>query len=132
MEATPLAPMQLDADAFTRAMRGLCLLLEALSPEEVDAVARRLDHVLAPLPERSADLFFEGDETVLAARSQRERLERALTDLLENFRRRRALLADALTTTQVAQLLGCSRQTPHRRVRAGRADIAPPQRGGTG
>lgn len=38
---------------------------------------------------------------------------------LRAFQFRRELLADALTATQVAELLGTSRQTPHDRVRSG-------------
>lgn len=49
---------------------------------------------------------------------ERERQELELTSLLRNFEWRRRLLADALSASEVAQLLGTSRQTPHDRVKS--------------
>jgi hypothetical protein len=51
--------------------------------------------------------------------SQAESISLELTALLQYFEQRKALLKEALTTKQVAQLLGTSRQTPHDRVEKG-------------
>lgn len=48
-----------------------------------------------------------------------ERVTTKIAVLLRSFERHRALLGDALTTSQVAMLLGTSRQTPHDRVKSG-------------
>lgn len=46
-----------------------------------------------------------------------EKIELELTTLQRYFERRRELLSNSFTTTQVAKLLGTSRQTPHDRVK---------------
>ncbi|MGI0482095.1 helix-turn-helix domain-containing protein [Geminocystis sp. CENA526] len=46
-----------------------------------------------------------------------EKIELELTTLQQYFERRRELLSNSFTTTQVAKLLGTSRQTPHDRVK---------------
>lgn len=51
--------------------------------------------------------------------SPEERVRAELDVLVRSFARRRALLAGALTASQVAKLLKTSRQTPHDRVAAG-------------
>jgi hypothetical protein len=48
-----------------------------------------------------------------------ERVATKIAVLLRSFERRRELLDDALTTSQVAKLLGTSRQTPHDRMKNG-------------
>jgi hypothetical protein len=64
-------------------------------------------------------------ESALAAKlighnyTQSEKLQLEFTSLLRYFERRRALLHDALTATQVAELLGTTRQTPHDRIERG-------------
>lgn len=50
--------------------------------------------------------------------SESEHLQLEMDTLLRYFQHRRGLLAGALTTGQVAQLLGTSRQTPYDRVKA--------------
>lgn len=50
--------------------------------------------------------------------SQKEKLQLEIDSLFHYFQRRRQLVAGALTSSQVAQLLGTSRQTPHDRVKA--------------
>jgi len=49
--------------------------------------------------------------------SRGERLQLEIESLLTYFNHRRALLEDSLTASQVAELLGTSRQTPHDRLR---------------
>lgn len=49
--------------------------------------------------------------------SRAERLQLEIESLLTYFNHRRALLEDSLTASQVAELLGTSRQTPHDRLR---------------
>lgn len=50
-------------------------------------------------------------------RSTEEQVAHKYGVLLRSFLRRRELLADSLTSSQVAALLGTSRQTPHDRAR---------------
>lgn len=50
--------------------------------------------------------------------SQKEKIELEIKSLSYYFWRRRQLLAGALTTSQVAELIGTSRQTPHDRLKA--------------
>lgn len=50
--------------------------------------------------------------------SRKEKLELEMESLFRYFERRRELLAGALTATQVAKLLGTSRQTPHDRMKS--------------
>ncbi len=50
--------------------------------------------------------------------SHEERVKLEMDTLFQYFQWRRKLLKDALTSSQVAQLLGTSRQTPHDRVKA--------------
>ena len=49
--------------------------------------------------------------------SQEEKLELELDSLFGYFKRRRELLEDSLTASEVADLLGTSRQTPHDRLK---------------
>jgi hypothetical protein len=51
--------------------------------------------------------------------SRSEQMGLELTALFQYFERRKALLKDALTAKQVAQLLGTTRQTPHDRAEKG-------------
>ncbi len=64
----------------------------------------------------------EEDESIkaLAGRtfSHEERVKLELDSLLRYFQWRRQLLEGALTSPQVAKILGTSRQTPHDRVKA--------------
>ena len=91
--------------------------LNTLSPDEVVAVlqgaARALDEIDEPVPAAVTALM--AGRTYTAA----ERMANEFEVLARSFARRRELLADALTTSQVAQLLGTTRQTPHDRVESG-------------
>ncbi len=91
--------------------------LNSLSPDEVVAVlegaARALDEIPEPVPPAVTALM--AGRTYTAA----ERMAARFDVLARSFAKRRELLADSLTTAQVAQLLGTSRQTPHDRVESG-------------
>jgi hypothetical protein len=88
-----------------------------LSTDEVVAVlegaARALDEISEPVPPAVTALM--AGRTWTAA----ERMAARFDVLARSFARRRELLADSLTSSQVAQLLGTSRQTPHDRVESG-------------
>jgi hypothetical protein len=91
--------------------------LNSLTPDEVVAVlegaARALDEISEPVPPAVTALM--AGRTWTAA----ERMAARFDVLARSFARRRELLADSLTSSQVAQLLGTSRQTPHDRVESG-------------
>lgn len=91
--------------------------LNALAPDEVAAVIEAVARALAPdgadVPE-VVGLLSAGHQM-----SASERAEAEVDVLMRSFQRRRELLDGALTTSQVARLLGTSRQTPHDRVASG-------------
>jgi hypothetical protein len=117
MSATP----ELEAlePTLEAALARLQARLNALPPEDVTAVvdgaARALAHV-EDLPATPAAV-----EALAGGRvwSPAERVEAEIEVLARSFARRRALLADTLTASQVARLLNTSRQTPHDRVASG-------------
>ena len=94
-------------------------LLDQFTPDDLATIAGQLEGALqAPIvPAPQAALVAE--LTVGRAYSREEQVALELSALVRSFRHRRALLADALTVAQVAELLGTSRQTPHDRVRGG-------------
>lgn len=105
-------------DAAERVMRGMRRLVDRLTPEEVEALAGRIDEALTPPPAPGSDPFVDavsGDHAL----GERERVALAVSSALKDFAYRRDLLAGSLTAPQVAALLGTSRQTPHDRVRVG-------------
>jgi Protein of unknown function (DUF2384) len=105
--------------AAARAVEALQHFLEQSSPEDLEAVSSRIERALefpkAPGEQRElvADLT-SGREY---GRQERAALEMAA--LARSFRRRRELLEGSLTASQVADLLGTTRQTPHDRVKGG-------------
>lgn len=91
--------------------------LNDLPPHELVAVVQAATRALAPSEEQPPTIV-----TVLTGGrrfSAEERAEAEVGLLRRSFARRRALLADALSTAQVAALLGTSRQTPHDRTASG-------------
>lgn len=91
--------------------------LNALAPDEVAGVIDAVAQALAPIDgdaARGVRLLTSSRRPVLAERSAAE-----VDVLMRSFQRRRELLAGALTTLEVARLLGTSRQTPHDRVASG-------------
>lgn len=100
-------------DATTRLLQER---LNALSPDEVAAVVEAVTRALEPGDEAPGivrDLMGSYQPTPA------ERVEAEVDVLMRSFQRRRDLLDGALTTAQVARLLGTSRQTPHDRVASG-------------
>jgi Protein of unknown function (DUF2384) len=88
---------------------------KTLTPSEQELVTqalKRVVHVEAVDP--AADALAEA----ITGRtfSRKERIQLEMETLSKHFQHRRQLLEPALTATQVAQLLGTSRQTPHDRV----------------
>lgn len=103
--------------AIHDALRRFQDLLNSLQPAELEAVieaaTRALGQADEPVPAIVAALT--GGRRFTAA----ERVEAEIDVLMRSFARRRELLAGALTASQVAKLLGTSRQTPHDRLAAG-------------
>ncbi|HET7035241.1 MAG TPA: hypothetical protein VFI42_06105 [Thermomicrobiaceae bacterium] len=91
--------------------------LNALTPAEVAAVveaaARALEERAQPIPSIAATLS-RG-----LSFSPAERVVAEFEVLARSFLRRQQLLADALSSAQVATLLKTSRQTPHDRFASG-------------
>jgi hypothetical protein len=88
---------------------------KALTPAEQKIVTQALKQVT------SAEVI-DSDANTLAnaitgkSFSRQERIQLELETLSKHFQHRRQLLDLSFTATQVAQLLGTSRQTPHDRV----------------
>jgi hypothetical protein len=94
-------------------------LVKNLSPYELELVVDGLKKLHS-----LSDSHVPSEEDVLVealagrAFSHDESVKLELDTLFQYFQWRRQLLKDALTSSQVAQLLGTSRQTPHDRVKA--------------
>lgn len=105
--------------AAARTVEALQHLLEQSSPEYMDLVSSRIERALESpeVPEEQKELV--DDLTGGREYSRQERSALEMAALARSFRRRRELLEGALTTSQVANLLGTTRQTPHDRVKGG-------------
>jgi hypothetical protein len=119
VELSASAELETLQPTLEAALKRLQERLNALPPEEVTAVvdgaARALASVeAAPVVPAAIKALMDGRTW-----SPAERVEAELEVLARSFARRRALLADALTASQVARLLHTSRQTPHDRVASG-------------
>jgi hypothetical protein len=92
-------------------------LAGALVLREVDDLVAEAEHAAALLDDPSTTTRISPltGEPLPDAREM-ARIRRA--NLLRAFSERRALLADALSVSEVAELLGVGRQTPHDRVKA--------------
>lgn len=96
------------------------LLLQGLGPEELSILARQL---LFSYPGSDSDA--ESGDDVFRHRigvreySKDEQASLELASLVQMFAYRKRLLQDSLSASQVAKMLGVSRQTPHDRVKAG-------------
>lgn len=94
-------------------------LLKDLSLDEQELVVNMLKRL-----QRNSETAAPSEEDALIgvltdrAFSQKEQIELEMESLFQYFQQRRHLLEGALTTSQVAQLLESSRQTPHDRVKA--------------
>lgn len=90
---------------------------QALDPTERELVTQTLKQFTTPAaPDAAANALAES----IAGKSytRAERLELEMATLARHFQHRRQLLDRSLSATQVARLLGTSRQTPHDRVKA--------------
>jgi hypothetical protein len=88
---------------------------KALTLAEREMVTQALKRVVSIEYSNSAD---EALAKSIAGRafSREERLKLEMETLVKHFQHRRQLLDAAFSATQVAELLGTSRQTPHDRV----------------
>jgi hypothetical protein len=88
---------------------------KTLTLAEQEMVTQALKRVVSIQPSSSTD---EALAKSIAGRvfSREERLQLEMETLVKHFQHRRQLLDPAFSATQVAELLGTSRQTPHDRV----------------
>jgi hypothetical protein len=88
---------------------------KTLTLAEQEIVTQALKRVVSNEPSAPADDTLAES---IAGRtfSREERLQLEMETLVKHFQHRRQLLDPAFTATQVAELLGTSRQTPHDRV----------------
>lgn len=105
--------------AATRTVEALQHLLEQSSAEDLEAVSSRIERALESpeVPNKRRELAADLTGGREYGRQERSALEMAT--LARSFKRRRELLEGSLTASQVADLLGTSRQTPHDRVKVG-------------
>lgn len=101
-----------------RLLNYLQLLINRLSPEQKELYVNRLEKVLNPSSSNDKQDAFTAS-LIGHVLTKEERLELEFSNLLQQFNQRRELLEGSLTASQVAQLLGTSRQTPHDRIKAG-------------
>jgi allophycocyanin beta subunit len=93
-------------------------LLNQLAPARKELLANELEKAIATSSRTDSQDAFTAS-LIGRQLSQEERLELEFSSLLRYFNHRRELLNGALTASQVATLLGTSRQTPHDRVKNG-------------
>ncbi|QIN78297.1 hypothetical protein GBA65_06970 [Rubrobacter marinus] len=103
--------------AASRTVEALQHLLEQSSAEDLEAVSSRIERALESpeVPEKHRELVTDLTGGREHGRQERSALEMAT--LARSFKRRRELLEGSLTASQVADLLGTTRQTPHDRVK---------------
>ena len=87
-------------------------ILKALKPDESKIVINALKDI-----ENTERVDTSTPNNLGRTFSRQERLQLEMKSLVRYFQRRRELLQDALTASEVAELLGASRQTPHDRVK---------------
>ena len=115
ISATP--ELEATDPSIDRTLRRFQDRLNALPPHELVAVVEAATRALPPVEEQVPPVVtaLTGGRRFSAA----ERAEAEVDLLLRSFARRRELLADALTASEVATLLGTTRQTPHDRLASG-------------
>lgn len=98
------------------------LLLQGLGQEELSILARQL---LFAYPDSEIESDAESGDDGFSHRigvreySKDEQASLELASLVQMFAYRKRLLQESLSASQVAKMLGVSRQTPHDRVKAG-------------
>jgi hypothetical protein len=91
-------------------------LLEQLSEQEMDLVMDTVKRIVCQDPETTINPLAQK----LTGRTftEEEQIKLELDTLMAYFQRRRQLLKGSLTASEVAKLLGTSRQTPHDRLKS--------------
>lgn len=105
--------------ALTMAIHSLQRLLRRLPADEFEFVTRHLEKALdrgERARHRTATLAAEFG---VHGAGRHEDLATEIAVLLRSFRRRKELLKASLSATEVAEVLGTSRQTPHDRAESG-------------
>jgi hypothetical protein len=92
-------------------------LAEALPLRQVDEMVAEAEEAVALVDDRGESRVSPLTGQELPGPQEMARIRRA--NLMRAFSERRALLADALSVAEVAELLGIGRQTPHDRATAG-------------
>jgi hypothetical protein len=119
MVVTISATPELEAidPAIDRTLRSFQDRLNALPPDELIAVVEAATRAISPTDETVPAVVtaLTGSHRFTAE----EQAEAEIDVLKRSFARRRELLADSLSASQVAALLGTSRQTPHDRLAGG-------------
>jgi hypothetical protein len=92
-------------------------LLEGLSQEAMTALAERF-RVVPEYTESKRDKEF-AQRIGVRKYAPEERMALEIASMMHYFDYRKSLLANALSASLVAEMLGTSRQTPHDRVKAG-------------
>jgi hypothetical protein len=93
--------------------------LDPLSPEELETIAKHLERIgSTPAIEPEKGELIRGISKGSTI-TERERIDLEIRALSEYFTFRRQLLEGSLTSSQVADMLGTSRQTPHDRMKSG-------------
>jgi hypothetical protein len=83
---------------------------------EVDDIVAEVEHAAALLDDHDSTRVSSLTGELLPGAHEIAQIRRV--NLMRAFGERRALLADALSVAEVAELLGVGRQTPHDRVKA--------------
>lgn len=78
---------------------------------EIEAMTKAIDTVLDNSDVSALAVKLTGKQY-----SQQEAVELEITSLVRYFQRRKELLQNSLTASEVAELLGTTRQTPHDRI----------------
>lgn len=121
--APPVTAQTADAarrqqDAVASAVAAVQDVFDTLPPDDLKLLAERINAVLHQAVSADAEAFRQraaGGRTF----TMPERIAAEIEATLDSFRFRQDLLRDALTTAEVAELLGTSRQAPHERLQSG-------------
>jgi hypothetical protein len=105
--------------AAARTVEALQHLLEQSSPEDLEVVSSRIERALESLEVSAEQRELVADLTGGREYGRQERSALEIASLTRSFKRRRELLERSLTASQVADLLGTTRQTPHDRAKVG-------------
>jgi hypothetical protein len=102
--------------AIQEAVESFETMLKELSPDEVELVAGSLKRLVEVITPKDEDSLIKSLTEKTFTREEKIQLE--LESLFRYFEKRKQLLEGALTASEVAKLLGTSRQTPHDRMKS--------------